>query len=157
MLKVKPHRQSHGFCGPATLKMVLAYYGVDRSERALARLAGATREFGVDAPGLMRAARALGFRARVRDHATFSDIRRYVIDRKMPVIVDWFSADEGHYSVVVHVDRRHIYLQDPELGRVRKMRRGDFRRIWFDFSTDYLRKKRDLQLRRMIVVEPSGI
>lgn len=121
----------------------------------LARLSGANREFGVDAAGLIKAAKACGFRAFSRDHATFADIRRYVIQKKMPIIVDWFSTDEGHYSVVVHIDKRFIYLQDPELGKVRKMKREDFRRVWFDFSTNYMKKKSDLQLRRIIVIVPS--
>ena len=156
MLKVKSHRQTPGFCGPAALKMVLGFYGLEKGERTLARLAGATRKFGVDAPGLIRAAERLGFRAWKKEHATFADIRRYVIHQKMPVIVDWFSADEGHYSVVVHLDQQFIYLRDPEWRRVRRMRREDFRRVWFDFSTDYIKKKSDLELRRMIIVQPAA-
>jgi len=73
----------------------------------------------------------------------------------MPVIVDWFSADEGHYSVVVHIDKRFAYLNDPELARVRKIDVNTFERVWFDFESDYLRTPKDLILRRMIVICPK--
>jgi len=36
MLKVKPFRQTVGYCGPATLKMVLDYWGVNKTEKELA-------------------------------------------------------------------------------------------------------------------------
>ncbi|MBI2278604.1 MAG: C39 family peptidase [Candidatus Brennerbacteria bacterium] len=155
LLNVKPFRETSGFCGPASLKMVLAYYGVRKSERALARLAGATRSQGVEAPGLVKAARRLGFIARIKDRATLADIKKY-IRKCIPVIVDWFSNDDGHYSVVVGITKSTIYLQDPEIGRVRAMDTKTFKRVWFDFPGDILRSKNAVVLQRMLVVRRSG-
>lgn len=153
MLKVRPLEQSaHGYCGPACLKMVLGYFGVKKSERELVRLTGATRKHGVDAVGLLKTARALGFRGFAKDYATFADLRRYILKRRVPVIVDWFSEDDGHYSVVAHVDRRNIYLCDPEFGRRRAMPLTTFRRVWFDYVPDAPRTKNDFVIRRMIVL-----
>jgi len=152
-LKVKPFQETAGWCGPASLKMVLDYYGVRRSERALARLSGATRSQGVEAPGLARAARKLGFTALIKDRATLSDIKRYV-KKGIPVIVDWFSKDDGHYSVVVGVSSDTMYLQDPEIGRMRVMSTKTFKRVWFDFPGDVLRSKNAVILQRMLVVYP---
>jgi len=45
MIKLKPFRQTPGLCGPASLKMVMDYYGVSVSEKEIARVAGSTREF----------------------------------------------------------------------------------------------------------------
>lgn len=151
LLNVKPCRQTSGLCGPAALKMVLAYYGVRKSERELARLSGAVRTRGAEAPGLARAARRLGFKARIKDRATLGDIKKFV-DKGIPVIVDWFSGDDGHYSVVVGIRESTIYLQDPELGKVRKMDAKTFLRVWFDFPGDALRSKNSLILRRMLAV-----
>ncbi|MFH1162006.1 MAG: cysteine peptidase family C39 domain-containing protein [Candidatus Jorgensenbacteria bacterium] len=153
LLKIKPYREEvAGFCGPASLKMVLAYYGVKKSERELARLSRATRDQGVEAPGLARVARGLGFKARVEDGATLGDMERLVMGKSIPVIVDWFSGDDGHYSVVVGITARTIYLQDPEIGKVRAMDTKIFKRVWFDFPGDVLCSKHSLVLRRMIVI-----
>lgn len=151
-LDVKTKNQTSGYCGPMCLKMVLAYFGCHVSEARAAKLSSATRRYGVEAKGLVKAARAVGFRATVKDKATFRDIENHLM-RGIPVIVDWFSGDDGHYSVVTGLTKSTIYLADPELGRVRKLSRSVFRRVWFDFSYDYPRSPRELIIRRMIVVQ----
>lgn len=156
LLNVKPFQETAGWCGPASLKMVLGYYGVRKSERELARLSGATRSQGVEAPALAKAARRLGFNALIKDRATLSDIKRF-IKKGIPVIVDWFSNDDGHYSVVVGITPRVIYLQDPEIGRVRAMDVKTFKRVWFDFPGDILRSKNAVILQRMLVVYPRAV
>jgi predicted double-glycine peptidase len=100
---------------------------------------------------MLGAARLYGFKTSLKDRASFQDIKTN-LDKKIPVIVDWFSTDEGHYSVVVGLDKKNIYLQDPELGHLRTMDRTTFFRVWFDFDTEFIKTKNDLILRRMIVI-----
>lgn len=153
MLPIHPYEQSaNGYCGPVCLKMVLGYFGVKKSERELVRLTGATQKLGVDAKGLLKAARYLGFRGLIKDFATFGDIRRYVLTQKIPIIIDWFSVDDGHYAVVVHLNQKRIYLADPEFGRVRSFPLNTFRRVWFDFIPDVPQRKSDFTVRRMIAI-----
>ncbi len=152
MIKIKSFRQTSGYCGPASLKMVLGYYGVNKSESALAKLSGATRSRGVDAKNLLRVSVKLGFKGRVKDYASINDIKRYV-KRDIPVIVNWFSHDDGHYSVAVGLDRRYIYLQDPEIGKIRKLNLEVFKRVWFDFSGKFLSYRKNPIIRRLIVIE----
>ena len=151
MLDVKPFRQSPAFCGPACLKMVLDYYGIRKTEMDLANLSGAKHHTGVGVEGLLKAAKALGFKGLFKDFSEIKDIKEYV-DKKIPVIVDWFSTNDGHYSVVIGIDKNNIYLQDPELGRIRKLDIETFKRVWFDFPSDFLRSKDDIIIRRMIVI-----
>ncbi|MBI4148608.1 C39 family peptidase [Candidatus Woesearchaeota archaeon] len=153
MLPIKPFRQRPGYCGPACLKMVLEYYGIKKTERELARLAGTSARWGTPARGLLKAAHRLGLTGIVKDNAQISDIRKY-ISKKIPAIVNWFSTDEGHYSVVVGIDKKLIYLQDPELAAIRKLDLVMFKRVWFDFHGDYIRRKSDIVLRRMVVLLP---
>jgi len=155
MLPVKPIRQKTGFCGVAALRMVLEFFGCKIGERDLIKLTYATAKKGTSAAGIVNAALQLDFVAEIKDQASFKDIK-YWLNKKIPPIVDWFSmfggASEGHYSVVVGLDKKYIYLIDPEIGRRRKMSREDFKRVWFDFGGDFIKIKNDLILRRLIVI-----
>lgn len=152
MLKVKPFRQQSGLCGPATLKMVFSYYGVDKTEAAIASATDCDPKLGVEASRMLAYARELGFDGYIQDQSTLEDLERLVVNQETPVIVDWFSEDDGHYSVVVDLDSENVYLLDPEIGYVRAMRRVKFFRVWFDFPGDFLRSAADLTIRRMIVI-----
>ena len=155
VLHVKPYEQSRGHCGPASLKMVLGYFGVEQSERRLAQLSGSTKGSGVGAQGLIVAARQCGLKGFYKDFCDNKDIRYYVNIKKIPVIVDWFSPfppPDGHYSVVVGIDRRFIKLMDPQIGRIRRIDFKTFNRLWFDFSGDYVESKKDIIIRRMIII-----
>jgi len=151
MLKVKPFLQTAGFCGPASLKMVLDFFGIKKSEKELIKLSGASREKGVGAKGLLKAAKKLGLKSFIKDFADFSDIKKYLA-KEIPVIVDWFSQDEGHYSVVVGLDQKYIYLQDPQIAKIKKIDLKTFKRVWFDFPGQFLKRKNDIIIRRLIVV-----
>ncbi|MGD0977481.1 MAG: papain-like cysteine protease family protein [Minisyncoccia bacterium] len=155
MLNVKPFRQTAGMCGPATLKMVLEFFGVEKSEEELAELTHCDPEKGITGEVIVRAAETLGFKGMIKDFAEFEDIKNY-LDKKIPVIVDWFSEFEnnydGHYSIVIGLDNDKIILQDPEVGGTREFPLELFKRIWFDFKNDFIVSKDDMIIRRMIVI-----
>lgn len=153
MLPVKPFLQSSGLCGPASLKIVLEYFGIKKSEKELAKLSKATPHHGTTAQNLVLAAKKLGFKSFYKDFSSLKEIKKY-LDKKIPVIVDWFSLNDGHYSVVAGMDKKFIYLQDPELGKINKIDLNTFQRVWFDFDGDVLKKKQDLFIRRLIVIHP---
>ena len=153
MLNIKPFKQTPGFCGPACLKIVLNYYGVEKTETELAKLLNFDVKKGTPAKDFLEVANKLGFKAEIKDNSSFEDIKKY-LRKKIPVIVDWFLNDEGHYSVVAGIDNENIYLQDPNLGHLRAMKLETFYRIWFDFPGDFLNKD-NLILRRIIVIEKS--
>lgn len=152
MLNVKPYEQiKSGFCGPAALKMVFGYYGIEKSEAEIGRLSNCSVRRGTSVSGILKAVRAVGLKGFVRDFCDISDILKYV-KKRIPVIVNWFSHDNGHYSVAVGIDGRNIYFQDPEIGKIREMSLKKFKTVWFDFPGDFLKSKRDVVIRRMIVI-----
>ena len=151
LLNVKPFRQTPRYCGPASLKIVLEYYGISKSEKELVRMTRCTKRDGTKAKNIVLAARKLGLNAYMRDNSSISKISA-LLKKGIPTIVDWFSDDEGHYSVVVGIDNKQIYLQDPELGRVKKIDRKTFMRVWFDFEDEYLKNSKGLILRRIVVI-----
>lgn len=147
-------RERPGLCGPYTLAAVLRFHGDRVSLAELMRLCRATRARGTSPRDLAAAARARGFRTRVQEWAEMSNLAA-ALRRGLPPIVLWFSGDEGHYSAVVGLDRQSVSLADPELGRVRRLPRDAFRRVWFDFSTSGPEKASRLYARWMLVVEPK--
>jgi len=109
MLKVSPFRQRTGYCGPASLKMVMRYYGFNRTEKEIARLSGASKTKGTTPEGLVRTAKKFKFNAFVKENCKIKHIRKY-LNKGVPLIVAWFSTDDQHYSVVVGIGRDNIYL-----------------------------------------------
>ena len=161
-LSVQPFQETlHAdMCGPASLKIVLNYYGVNKTEQELAKLAHLIPGLGIDDKGIADAAMALGFNVEIKNEGNLKDIEEW-LTKGVPVIVDWFTRGrkdysdsevaDGHYSVVFGLDDTHIYLQDPEIGQERKMSRDDFMKVWFDFSGHIL-KPEELIIRQLIAI-----
>lgn len=161
-LDVKPFQETlHAdMCGPASLKIVLDYYGVNKTEKELAELTGLVPRLGVDDESIAKAAKSLGFKVEIKDKSSFEDIENW-LKKGVPVIVDWFTRGrqnyddskvaDGHYSVVTGLDDEYIYLQDPETGGEKKIDREDFMKVWFDFTGYYL-KPEELIIRHLIAI-----
>lgn len=162
MLKVKSFQETlnAGMCGPASLKILLSYYGVDKDEKELARLCGTKKDLGTDDQGIKKAAESLGFKVKIKNNSSFKDIEGW-LKKDVPVIVDWFTRGrmdytdtdvaDGHYSVVYGIDDKNIYLQDPETGSMRKLDKEDFMTVWFDFTGKYI-KSNELIVRQIIAI-----
>jgi predicted double-glycine peptidase len=163
LLPVQPFQETlhASMCGPASLKMVLAYYGVEKTEQELAVLAGTDVKLGTSAEGIQKAAEGLGFHVEIKNNSSLPDMQTW-LDKKVPVIVDWFTRGrsdypdaemaDGHYSVVVGLDEKCIYLQDPEIGNLRTIPRDDFLRVWFDFKGDSITSWDDMIFRQLIAI-----
>lgn len=163
MLNVRPFQETlnAGMCGPASLKLVLNYYGLDKSEQELAELTKNDKDLGSTAENITEAARKLGFMAEIKNECDFADIEDW-LNKDVPMIVDWFTrgrddypeeiaASDGHYSVVCGLDDDYIFLQDPEIGGIRKMKRDVFKKVWFDFMGEYIRPN-ELITRQIIAI-----
>jgi len=151
MLKQNSFQQGYdGSCGPASLKIALKHFGINKSEKELMKITK-SKERGVELEDLLKAAKKLGLKGFTKEKYGITEIRKY-LKGKYAIIVGWFDENDGHYSVVSNIDKENIYLQDPELGHLRAMRIEKFKRIWFDFPGAYIKTKKDLQLRKMLVL-----
>ncbi len=161
-LNIKPYQETlnASMCGPASLKIVLSYYGIDKSENELAKLCGTNEDLGTDDQGIRNAAESLGFKVAIKNNSNIEDIEEW-LQKDIPVIVNWFTrgridyTDEdvadGHYSVVEGIDEDYICLQDPEIGGRRKLEKEDFMTVWFDFTGKYI-KPDELIIRQIIAI-----
>lgn len=163
-LNVLPFQETlnAGMCGAASVKIVLAYYGMEKSEAELAKLLHIDPDLGTDDISLKRVAESLGFSVEIQNEATFEDIAKW-LEKGVPPIVDWFTVGraesdsavpDGHYSVVTGLDDECIFLQDPEIGRIRKLARDDFLSVWFDFRGLVIRPD-ELVIRQTIAIFPK--
>ena len=163
LLPVKSFQETlfKSMCGPASLKMVFDYHGTEKSEEEIAKMCNVDENLGTDDKTLKRVAEELGFKVEIKNNSSFEDIQEW-LGKKVPVIVNWFTrgrADyedsevaDGHYSVVVGLDEEFIYIQDPEIGKLRKIAREDFIKVWFDFKGKYM-DPNELILRQLIAIE----
>ena len=162
ILDIKPFQEKlyYSYCGPATLKILFSYYGIDKTEKELAKISGWNKVLGIDDMGMKKAAEKLGFKVEIKNNSSYKDIQGW-LKKGIPVIVNWFTRGrndypesetaDGHYSVVAGLEDKFIYLQDPEVGKLRKIKRYDFMRVWFDFKGDYI-KPNELIVRQIIVI-----
>ena len=90
LLKVRPFQETRGMCGPASLKIVLDYYGIAKTEKELAKLCKTTRSLGTSNEAIKNTAEKLGFKVTTKRNSSFKDIEVW-LKRGVPVIVDWFT------------------------------------------------------------------
>ena len=149
-----PHvRETPGYCGPSSLRAVLLYYGHDVSEKNLATMMGLDIN-GVTSEALVATAQKLRYEAFLHNNATFEDVQKW-LGLQVPLIVDWFSEDDGHYSVLIGLDDHYVHLMDPqEDSQCIAMPREKFENLWFDFNDTPQHK--GLYQKQLIVVYPKA-
>jgi ABC-type bacteriocin/lantibiotic exporter with double-glycine peptidase domain len=143
------YEQSKGFCGPTSLRMVLEYYGIKKTEKELVKLSGATEKKGCNGRMILKTAGKLGFKARIKDNFNIEEIKK-LVKRKIPVIVNWWpgESDDGHYSVIIGFNSR-IIMAEPITGKLRRINSKEFEDRWFDY---YANSKTRIK-RRAIIIE----
>src|SRR5262245_28361385 len=113
-------------CGACALQAMLSYWGKDADETELMKLLHTTSEEGTYPEDIVQGARALGFDAEAREQLTLDEVERFTAnghpmialaqvwrsERNSPgsAAEDW---DNGHYIVVLGVDKDYVYFQDP--------------------------------------------
>lgn len=172
---------SENHCGPAVIQMLLENIGVNVSQEAITEAAGATdtiAEHGTRVDQLAQAVRTLAPGARLwhKEKATLDDLVHVLDEQKYPVAVEWqglfdenedeFDDDDGHYSVISHIDKvkGELIVVDPykdfaEQDRILKI--SVFLKRWWDDNeakdpqTGRKAYKRDEQL--FFVVVPLDV
>jgi ABC-type bacteriocin/lantibiotic exporter with double-glycine peptidase domain len=132
-MKLKPFEQSPSMCGPASLKMVLSYFDKNYTEKELAGFCSSTKERGTDYNGMIKGAKKAGCFVFTKRNGTIKELEYFIKKEKLPVIINWFDEDDGHYSVVVNIGKKYIITIDPINGKRRLLDKKVFPNIWFDF------------------------
>jgi ABC-type bacteriocin/lantibiotic exporter with double-glycine peptidase domain len=138
-IKLKPIKQSYGFCGPASFKMVMDFFGENHSQQYWAQLTALkiirgkiNIEYGCDDEKFVKVVEEIGYKGFCKDHSSIAEVKKFV-KKQIPVIVNWFSPEEGgHFSVVVGFEKDKILLADPHFGKIKKHNIEWFEDRWFD-------------------------
>jgi ABC-type bacteriocin/lantibiotic exporter with double-glycine peptidase domain len=167
-------------CGPAVVQMLLENIGVHVSQDAITEAAGATHTIethGTRVDQLANAVHELAPHARLwhKEKASFEDLEYVLTEKKFPVGVEWQGLfedqdnddeDNGHYSIVAHIDkaRDELIVVDPYKDFVdqnRIINISTFKNRWWDFNevkdleTGEKMLKKDEQL--LFVIAPLDV
>ena len=126
-------QKSDHTCGPASLRMVFAYYGKPVSEEEIAKKAGSNPRAGTTYSNMLKAARQKGFKCFSGKNQAFRKLKSF-ISKSCPVIVHYIDPIEneqaGHYAVVVKCEKNFVVLNDPWNGKGFMIRKDDFLKRW---------------------------
>ena len=114
-------------CAVACLRMVLAAYGVSKSEAELRGLCDCTI-FGTAALELIRVARGLGFTATRKYSLTLEDLRDFTVQGYFPIIYG-VRAGDVHSWVITTVSEQTVEVLDPQFGE-RRLSLIAFSELW---------------------------
>ncbi len=130
-------------CGPASVAMILAYYGHPVTQAAAQTVLRPDPEQWGMLPGAVPPYVAgFGLEARILDHGTADNIKS-LLNQGVPVIVaQWLSEDNPlpHYRVVVGFDdaKGTFIVNDGDLGFGRSIAYKDFDELWDVYNNLYL-------------------
>ncbi|MBU1110952.1 C39 family peptidase [Patescibacteria group bacterium] len=156
-MKIQPIKQKDSSaCGPASLKMAVSYFNLPISLNKINNLSQYHKKGGLYNKDLVKTLRKLGLKNKVINNASWSDLIKYNKPENV-IIVSWMLRGYiGHFSVVDKVTTKDIYLAEPESGKIIKLDKLVFLRLWFDFDPKwYPQKNTDIHLRWMVVVSKN--
>jgi predicted double-glycine peptidase len=148
-------------CGGASLMATLLYFGVfDGTESRLDQEMGATPENGTRVVNMVTEARRFALTADARTGLALADLDRELSHGGLVIVAlqawptspvaDWRAHwEDGHYVVVVGLDRDRVYVMDPSIRTgYGYLTRAQFVERWHDY---------DLQDGRRVVYDRLGI
>jgi ABC-type bacteriocin/lantibiotic exporter with double-glycine peptidase domain len=154
IMKIKPIKQKDASsCGPASIKMVVNYFNLPISLNKIDKISGYKKKDGLYNKDLIKTLKVLGLKTKVKINSTWDDLIRFNKPNNV-IIVTWMLRGYiGHFSVVEKVTAKDICLAEPESGKIIRLNKMVFLRLWFDFEPKwYPQKNTDIILRQMVVV-----
>jgi ABC-type bacteriocin/lantibiotic exporter with double-glycine peptidase domain len=138
--KLHVFQEKCGWCGPAVIQMILAYSGIRKSQKVIARdvylnWLGTSQQ--VLIAYLPRFFKDTGY----KNNSTLKDIKIQLKKGNL-IIINWWenidgSEPDGHYSIISDIDEKNRFLTivDPSYARcgIWNMSIDKFQKRWFDY------------------------
>jgi len=132
-MKLLRYRQKTDWtCGPACLKVVLHFFGVNKDISELIKELKTTEKTGTDHQRMINLLKKYKLKFIVKKNATLEEIKKSLIDSL--VVVDYFIPyyQESHYSIVKKIKGERIYFHDTHFGPNHRYKIDYFLRNWWD-------------------------
>jgi len=128
ILDVPDVRQATDYtCGVSCMMSILKYYEkYDGNESDLAKEMGATPKDGTTPESILKTAKKYGLKGIAKQKTDLKYLKS-CLQKKIPVIINYqawtnkknvnweTNYSDGHYSVLIGLDDKNIYLEDPSL------------------------------------------
>lgn len=153
-MKIRLIKQRDGrACGPACIKMTVDYFKLPISFSEIEKASQYKKKDGLSNKDLVNTLKKFGLETKEVSNADWADLLRHNTPKNV-IIVSWMLRGYiGHFSVVDKITKSTIYLADPEKGKIVKLPKRVFMRLWFDYDEMwYPKKNTDIQLRWMAMV-----
>lgn len=126
-------QQNKGYCGPASVKMILDNYGITKTQNEIGEILGATKNEGVNIPSKLKVFNKLGLKAKYKKNSSLGEVGSFLKQGIHPILY-WNRRNlGGHYSVFVGVDKKRVYVADPgNTKRIISLTRERFLERWRD-------------------------
>lgn len=154
-MRIKPIKQKNSTaCGPTCIFMVINSFGDKNTLRDIEKLSNYKKTDGMDDAGIAKVFDMLGYRAEVRKNTSWGDL---ISLRKsgFQIIVSWMKDGyKGHVSVLSKITDKHIFLADPDVGKIIKIEKIRFMRLWLEYDGHWWPNKvTDINLRTLIKIK----
>jgi len=156
-MKIKPIKQrDSSACGPTSVEMVLNYFSVPYTIKKITEVTNYKKEGGMWNRQIVSSLKSFGLKTRVYKNTTWEQLMD-LNTKNAVIIVSWMlDGYIGHVSVVEKVDKSFIYLAEPTAGKILKIQKIKFLRLWLDYEAGeevwFPESKSNIQLRWMVVV-----
>ena len=129
--------ENDDYCGPAVLQMVLAAFGISKTQDELAIEAGTPRtpEAGTAPAAMVRVLKSYGLSVDAGESQNLLEVSKALQRDAIPIVCFTEPTWEwGHYAIVADVTEREVFLCDPDTdrGACHAMAREEFERRWHD-------------------------
>ena len=127
-------QQKDYYCGSAVMQMVLASFGIKKSQSTLAReLKTKNDNIGTKNSEMVRLSRKYLANIKSKQKTTISELKKY-LDKGSIIIVSYFYVLDktGHFAIVKKITKSRIYLIDPATGPNTRYSLKHFKKIWHD-------------------------
>jgi predicted double-glycine peptidase len=124
-------QQNKGYCGPASVKMVLDSYGITKTQREIGEFLGATKENGCTPKQIISGLKKINFKSSYKKNMSLKLVERY-LEKNIPLIIYWSPRGYGHYSVIIGLEEDKVFIADPKKSEILSFKKSDFLRKWVD-------------------------
>ncbi len=140
-------------CGPTSIFMVTRFFGDSITFKHIEQLSEYKKHDGMTDKQICALFNRIGYIAEHTVNTKWQDIKQF-LDSGFAIIVSWMKDGyKGHVSVVQKISDTHIYLADPDVGKIIKIEKIKFMRLWMEYDDLWWPEKvSDINLRSIIKI-----